>query len=139
MYLLAFREVDLHDLAIHAALYRDGIKRFHRAKAIQVDRQITPLRGGYSDGNTPVDVRVGTTTCGSSCGRFVGTPVDEESSGQDGDQNKNADGASRRPFFNRLMIGVVRMELERYFRARRSFCSFFAHDPLEWLTSAMMI
>src|SRR5207302_8338426 len=135
MYLLALLEAHLHHLAIYAALHCNGVKRFDRAKPVQIDGQIAPLRRGYSDRHTRVEIAIAvasTATRGRGGLRFVGTAPNEKASSQNGEQKKDPDGTGRRPLLARLVIGIVRMELHR---ARGRCCSFLVHDPLKWLTS----
>src|SRR6202035_3356923 len=40
MHHLAFGEIDLHDLAVNAAAYRNGVERSHRAEPVEINRQV---------------------------------------------------------------------------------------------------
>jgi hypothetical protein len=46
MHELTFLEIDLGDLSVYAAVYRNGIKRGDRPQAIEVNGKISALCGG---------------------------------------------------------------------------------------------
>src|SRR5690242_2982738 len=141
MYLLALLEEDLHDLAVHAALYGNGVKRPYGTEPVEINRQIAFLRGSYGNGHTCVGITaaVAAATAGRRGGlRFMSAAPDEKAARQDSDQNKDTNRTSRGSLLARLIFRVIGMELECDFRARRSICSFFVHDPLESLRAAIL-
>ena len=81
---LTFLEAHLHHLAIHTALQRNRVKRLHRAKAIQIHGQITPLRRGNSHGNSRVAIGIAVASASSGRGgglRFVRAAPEEKAPG----------------------------------------------------------
>src|SRR5690348_1264984 len=141
MYLLALLEEDLHDLAVHAALYGNGVKRPYGTEPVEINRQIAFLRGSYGNGHTCVGITaaVAAATAGGRGGlRFMSAAPDEKAARQSSDQKKNANPPSRRSLLTRFVLRILGMERERDFGARGGFCSFFVHEPLKSLSLAIL-